>query len=110
MGPLHHGDKGLSRMAVQGTGGLLSGSGGFLAMTDSVDDAQKNPAGMGPDETMIARLLLPRHHLRGAGPFYGRILSARKIHDTHFLIVTRVPRPTVDWTSNSSMSRFAPGR
>src|SRR6266550_4974297 len=75
----------------------------FLAVTQPVDDRDERSLPHTFDETQVARFRLPRQRQRGERRVDFQM--ARR----HLAMVIVVPRPTTESTSNSSMSRLAPG-
>ena len=93
----------LAGIAVERADGGVRGRRGFLAMTQPVDDRDERSLPHTFDETQVARFRLPRQRQRGERRVDFQM--ARR----HFVMVIVVPRPTTESTSNSSMSRLAPG-
>ena len=91
-------------MTVQRPDRGMGGSCRFLAMPEPIDDAEQRPLPHAFDETEIARLSLSGQRQIGE-----RRLDLQ-IDRRHFFMVIVVPRPTTESTSNSSISRLAPGR
>src|SRR6266550_4678365 len=99
----HELDERLARIPVERPDGRVRGGRGLLAVAQSVHDGDERAFTHSLDETEVAGLRLPRQRQRRERCFDLQI--ARR----HFFIVMVVPRPTTESTSNSSISRFAPG-
>ena len=93
----------LAGMAVERGDGSVCGRRGVLAVTQPVDRGDERSLPHTFDETQVARLRLPRQ--RQCGKRRVDLQMARR----HFFMVTVVPWPSVDWRSNSSIRRLAPG-
>lgn len=100
----------LAGLFAQGPERDPGGGGGFIAVPETIDDGDQNPFATGADQRRIARLPLATHGSPGH-----RILADLKQmplerYIFHLVIVTVVPLPISEARSNSSISRFEPGK
>src|SRR5258705_482183 len=96
-------DERLAGVAVEGADRRLRSRRGLLAVAESVDDGDQRAFADTLAQRKVARFRFTRQRQRREGCLDPQI--ARR----HFFIVIVVPRPTTESTSNSSISRFAPG-
>ena len=89
---------------------MLSSAVSIRAVAQAVHHRDQRAGWDGFDEVKVTRLDLPCEGESRDPPVDHRRRLHAYLRRRHFFIVTVVPCPTTEITSNSSMRRFAPGK